>query len=156
MQKETETNVMQREKLKKKFFDERGHVRNRERFIKSLEGFYGDKIDLDFVSEAEMIVALGLADYLKREFFEELAEIAGKPFPSSMKGLVELVECCIEKERRESNISIHADILDCFSFGAKLCACMESGIIGMDTSLKLLRRAETFALEEAEKRKSYL
>lgn len=156
MQKETNVKAKRRDRLKKKFFDERGHVRNRERLIKSLEDCYGDKIDLDFVSEAEMVVALGLADYLKREFFEELAEVVGKPFPGSTKELVELVECCIEKERRESNFSIHADILNCFSFGAKLCACMESGIIGMDTSLKLLRRAETFALEEAEKRKSYL
>lgn len=152
MQKKTEINVKQRESLKKKFFDERGHVRNRERFIKPLEEFYGDKIDLSFVSDAEMLVSLGVAEYLKLPFFEDLVSISKKPLPHSTKELVELVDYCLEKEKEALTFNeegrlrpVHGEVLNEFSYGAKLCSCMESGIISMDMSLKMLKRAENYA-----------
>ena len=147
----------ERERLKKaearkRYFDEEGHIRSRDAFVKPLEMLYEEEIDLsEYISDAQMLVCLGLADYLTLEFFEDLCSVTEKPIPHDIGELVKLVEYCLLKEKEivKSGAGgqvpiLHGSVLETISFGAKLCACMESGIIDLDSSLQMLQRAERY------------
>lgn len=140
----------------KLLLDKDGHIQDREVWAKDLTRTYEKYVRVEgCVPDAKLLVAMGLANYLEISFFEDLTGVDYQHLPKKLNDFVDLVASCLdengkqidyEKRKNHCPIDIRKDVLGEFSVGAKLCACIETGIIDKETAVKMLRRARKFVL----------